>query len=540
MMTRHLVLAGLSGSGKTTVGCQAARILQAPFIDTDVLIEAREGMSIADLFQERGEAYFRTVEEEVVRSALAGPPAVISLGGGAVLSPRTRVRLAAQRTVWLDCPPEVLADRTHADGAAQKRPLLAAPDLVVRLTALWQERAEFYAQCQWCLDATIAPHLLAAQVVELTEAAAEHPQDLEIKTAASAEQRDYVVRVGRGVIADLPHILDRFSSSTRSFLVSDSGAWAALESIIQEALRPSTRETLATAFPDGEESKTLETASGLWTWLASQRAERREPLIAFGGGVVGDVSGFVAATYMRGIPFIQIPTTLLAQVDSSIGGKVAIDHPLAKNLIGSFKAPEFVLVDTTLLASLPARQISSGWAEVLKHGVIFDEELFSLMEQEGAALRRVRPDLTLSTVRRSLEIKARVVQEDEFERGPRILLNLGHTLGHAVEAAAGYGHFLHGEAVSLGMVAEAWMAVQLGLCSPSVLERLERALIGLNLPVRLDSIDPELVLQIAQRDKKVRQGKVVWVLPVRIGEARRTQDVPPELAARAVHYLLEG
>jgi len=278
-------------------------------------------------------------------------------------------------------------------------------------------------------------------------------------------------------------------------------------------------------------------AEQLWTWLAEQGAERRDPVIAFGGGVTGDLTGFVAACYLRGVPFVQIPTTLLAQVDSSIGGKVAVDHALAKNMIGAFKAPELVVVDTALLASLPPEQVAAGWAEVLKHGVILDAGLFGLMEDQAEQLNDLAPQLTLDVVRRSLAIKARVVEEDEFEQGTRMLLNYGHTLGQAIEAATGYRRYLHGHAVSLGMVAAGWIAVQLGLLPEPDLRRIEGVLPRLRLPVRLSGVDPEAVLAAMQRDKKVRQGRNIWVLPRRIGEAVRTAEVPEALAARALTYL---
>jgi 3-dehydroquinate synthase len=365
-------------------------------------------------------------------------------------------------------------------------------------------------------------------------------QTLTISTSAMGQRRSYDVVTGRAILQQLPALLKERLPARRAFVVSNNVVWPMAGAMLLEALAHDLDVPAIEQVSDGEAGKSTAGAERLWTWLAEQGAERGDPLLAFGGGVTGDLAGFVAATYLRGVPFVQIPTTLLAQVDSSIGGKVAIDHPLAKNMIGAFKAADLVVIDTALLASLPAAQIANGWAEVLKHGVILDAELFALMEAEAERFNDLDPDLTLDAVRRSLAIKARVVEEDEFEQGPRMLLNYGHTLGHAIEASTGYGRLLHGEAVSLGMVAAGWMAMRMGLFPEADFRRVEGALERLRLPVRFAGINAAAVLATMQRDKKVRQGRVTWVLPRRIGEAIRTSDVPPELAAQALDYLQDS
>lgn len=539
-----IVLVGLSGSGKSTLGPRLAAALDRPFVDTDDLIVRTAGRAIPDIFRVEGEAAFRAREAAAVAEALAGPPAVVSLGGGAILHPTTRVRCAGQVLLWLEAPPAVLARRVAPMGAAPDRPLLHG-DPAARLAELLAQRRPYYAQAHLRLDASASPDVvLAAALAALDGYAPPAAHTLTVRTAAVPLRDHYDVISGRGVLGQLGALARARLNARRAFVITDSVAWPLLGALAEEALRCADLPWHVLPIPAGEANKTTAEAERLWGRLAKLGAERADPIIAVGGGVVGDLAGFVAATYVRGVPFVQVPTTLLAQVDSSIGGKVAVDHPLAKNIIGAFKAPDFVLVDTALLASLPPVQVSAGLAEVLKHGVVFDPALFEQLERGAEELRDLQPDQMLDAVRRNLAIKARVVEEDEFEHGPRMLLNYGHTLGHAIEAAAGYDRYLHGQAVSLGMVAEGWMAVQLGLLANADFARVERTLARLGLPIRAEGLDAEAVLAATRRDKKVRQGRLTWVLPTRLGEATRTTDVPPALAERALAYLasaaLEG
>lgn len=538
MAAEHIILVGLSGSGKSTVGRLLARQLGLNCIDTDAAIARRAGRTIPQIFAAEGEVHFRALEAAEVRAALAGPPAVVSLGGGALVVPETRIRCAQHCLIWLDADPAVLAGRVAPRGGAGGRPLLAGADPSARLTELLAQRRPFYAQAHLRLDAAQpAEAVVRAARSALAHFTAPTVQTLSVRTSLTAQRGRYDIVSGSGILAQLGPLLRERLPARRAFVISNSVVWPLAGGLLQEALAGELEVAAVAQAPDGETAKTVAHAEDLWTWLTEHGAERRDPLIAFGGGVTGDLAGFVAAAYLRGVPFVQIPTTLLAQVDSSIGAKVAVDHPLAKNMIGAFKAPELVVVDTALLASLPPEQVAAGWAEVLKYGVILDADLFDLMEAEAEQLNDLAPQRTLEVVRRSLAIKARVVEEDEFEQGPRMLLNYGHTLGQAIEAATGYQRYLHGHAVSLGMVAAAWMAVHMGILPERDFTRIEKALQRLHLPVRLAGIDPAAVLAAIQRDKKVRQGSNIWVLPRRIGEAIRTADVPPELAAQALAYL---
>ena len=289
---------------------------------------------------------------------------------------------------------------------------------------------------------------------------------------------------------------------------------------------------LATIEP-GERSKSLESAASLYARLAEIRADRQTCVVAFGGGVVGDLTGFVAATYARGLPLMMVPTTLLAQVDSSVGGKVGVNLAAAKNLIGAFHQPIGVWIDSGHLGSLPARERRCGLAEVVKYGVILDPDFFAFLETNAGALAAGDPDLTGRVIARSCELKATVVERDETERtGLRAILNFGHTIGHAVEAVAGYGGgYQHGEAVAVGMVAEARLAERLGRTIPEVGDRLVAVLARLGLPVEAPGLDPDFLIAAMTLDKKNQGGRIRFVLPDRIGSVAETEAPADQLRA---------
>ncbi|MBM4438570.1 MAG: 3-dehydroquinate synthase, partial [Actinobacteria bacterium] len=287
--------------------------------------------------------------------------------------------------------------------------------------------------------------------------------------------------------------------------------------------------------PPGEGSKSLAVAEALYTWLAAQRAERGHAVVALGGGVCGDLAGFVAATYLRGLPLVQVPTTLLAQIDSSIGGKVAVDLPVGKNLVGAFYPAALTLVDTALLDTLPRAQLVADYAEVIKTAMIFDAAMFELIE--GSVDRLAEPALLASLVERCVRWKAKLVYEDPLDRGARAVLNYGHTIAHALEAAAGYGAYRHGEAVAIGMAGAAALAVRLGRCAAELRQRQNALLVRSGLPVSYRDAAPRDVLDAMRLDKKVRDGAIRWVLPDRIGAATVGIDVAPDLVSAIVHEL---
>jgi 3-dehydroquinate synthase len=352
--------------------------------------------------------------------------------------------------------------------------------------------------------------------------------------------RAYRILVGSGAVGAVGAELARLRVGRRVALVSDPGILARHGAPVVEGLRAAGFEVTEILLPEGERAKTIEVARQAWDRLLDAGCDRTSTVVALGGGAVGDLGGFAAATYMRGINLVHVPTTLLAQVDASIGGKTAIDHPRAKNLIGAFHQPRLVVVDPSLLRTLPEREYRSGLAEVIKHGIVLDAAYFEDIERSLAALgRRDLPTLE-RIVAGSCRIKAGVVERDEQEAELRHVLNYGHTIGHAIEAATGFGRWAHGEAVSLGMVAEARLAEELGMARPETTKRQVELLRAVGLPVSGLGAPPAEVAEAIGRDKKARDGRVPFVLAPEIGAFRIVSDVPSAAVLATIEALARG
>jgi shikimate kinase/3-dehydroquinate synthase len=449
-----LVLIGFMGAGKSTLAARLAKLRGRAPIDGDALLVERFGHSVAHEFELHGEQAFRAAEEEVVCGLLEGVEAgdVIALGGGSVLSARVRAALVGHTTALVEVAPDVAWERVHRDGA--ERPLARDRDA---FEALHAQRRGMYEEVA---DA----HLLWAE-------------------SASG---DYPVFVGSGLLAggagwsDAVWPLQRATS--RGFCVSDETV------AVLHAPPPQAVEGGLTAIAPGEQHKTLASAERVWRALVQGRMTRADHLVALGGGVVGDLAGFCAATYQRGVPVVQVPTTLVAQVDSAYGGKTGVDLPQAKNYIGAYHQPAGVVVDPDVLQTLPAAELQAGWVEVLKTALIAGGELW----QRVAADEPVDERTILACARTKLA----VVAEDERDGGVRQKLNLGHTVGHAIETATGYAHYRHGEAVGLGLLAALRLSGQ-----ESLRGQVRELLVAHGLPVALGA-DPERVVELTARDKK--------------------------------------
>jgi 3-dehydroquinate synthase len=339
------------------------------------------------------------------------------------------------------------------------------------------------------------------------------------------DTRAYTIVVESGGLDHVGARLREVAAGRRTALVSDADVYRLFGKRVTASLEGAGFTVTSVAVPRGEAAKTVRVAETCWDALLDAGLDRGSTVLALGGGAVGDVAGFVAATYMRGVSLVQLPTTLLAQVDASIGGKTAIDHPRAKNLIGAFHQPRLVITDPTAAQTLPDREFRSGLAEMVKHGVVLEGDYFAALERDAEALL-ARDLVALETaISGSCRLKADVIARDEREAELRAVLNYGHTIGHALEAATGFTRWTHGEAVALGMTAEAWLARRLGMASPELVARQERLLITLGLPVRMPPLDVESVLKAIGHDKKARDGRVPFVLPPALGSFRLVHDV---------------
>jgi 3-dehydroquinate synthase len=352
----------------------------------------------------------------------------------------------------------------------------------------------------------------------------------------SLGQRSYVIRVGNGLLTLVGRECRRLGLGRRCAIITDENVAPRYAEAVEKSLMAAGFSPLRITLPAGEKSKSLKTVAACYDQLAAHRLERKSFIVALGGGVVGDLAGFVAATYLRGIALVQIPTTLLAQVDSSVGGKVGVNLKAGKNLVGSFHQPRLVLCDLTTLQTLPPRELRAGLAEVIKYGIIYDAALFRQLEKQMPRLLKLDAGLMGAVVARCCAIKAEVVSQDETETGRRAILNFGHTIGHAIEAITAYGQYLHGEAIAIGQVAAAWLSTRLAGLPPAEVPRIRDLFVRAGLPVELALSEARWRrLEAAMRlDKKVSGGEIKFVLAEKIGRTAWGRPVPPELIRAAI------
>lgn len=529
--TETIVLVGLMGAGKTTIGRRVAARLDLPFVDADVEIERAAGCTISEIFARHGEPAFRDGERRVIKRLLQGPPCVLATGGGAFMDTQTRILVRQHaRSVWLRCALPVLARRLSG---RQGRPLLAEGDHKAILAALQAVRHPIYAEADIIVDCgDDSVDTSARRVLEALEQH-RHP----VRVPVQLDTHRYDVTIGADLISRAGAFLAPVLPQKRAIVITDRNVAALHLPRLMTALAETDVEARDFVVPGGEESKSLAQYGALIDDIITAGIERRTTVIGLGGGVVGDLAGFVAATVLRGVPFVQIPTTLLAQVDSSVGGKTGINARSGKNLIGAFHQPLAVLADSSALATLSRRERVAGYAEIVKAGLIDGVELFTWCENHGAAVLSGDPAALAEAVRRACLFKAGVVQADEREQaaeGGRALLNLGHTFAHALEASFGYdGRLLHGEAVSIGLHLAVGLSVRLGFCDASVLLRLDSHLRTRAMPAGLDwfadALSAEELLNHMARDKKMRDGRLSFVLLRDIGDCFTTRDVPMEI-----------
>ncbi|GAB4331715.1 MAG: 3-dehydroquinate synthase [Candidatus Abyssubacteria bacterium] len=360
------------------------------------------------------------------------------------------------------------------------------------------------------------------------------------KIRVDLEKDGYDIFVGCDLISELAKLISPLIKPSRIMVVTNPQIQEFYGTTVRAALASVPCDVVCETIPEGEQHKNIATVERLLDKMVGARLDRSSLLVSLGGGVVGDIAGFAAAIYARGIPYVQVPTTLLAQVDSSIGGKVGVDHPLAKNMIGAFYQPLLVCIDPAVLASLPDKEMQNGMAEVIKYGVIADEGLFSLLERHSNSLKKLDAGLLEDTIKRCCQIKARIIQQDVHETtGLRVLLNYGHTIGHAIESVTGYRRFSHGEAVAIGMMTAAKIARILKLLPEEAEKRQERLLLAAGLPTRLFGVAPQSVIEAVKLDKKASAGQNRFVLPRGIGRVVVKENIPPGIIEQALKEIVD-
>jgi len=496
------------GSGKSTVGPIVAAKLALPFIDLDAAVEQQAQQSVADIFKCEGEHGFRQREHAALTDLMSGPRAVIALGGGTVTSePLRRQLLSNGFIVTLSAPLQALVQRVSQDS---NRPLLADKSPAVALAEILNARAAAYSECHVtlatdsCTPAEVAERVLSAL--------AQQPIVVPLGT------RTYRVEIGTGVRKRIAEHVAQYLKAP-VVLITDRNVQMPWAAEVSEILKANAVNCEQIVLEPGEVHKTSFTMQMIWERALNAKVDRNSLVVGVGGGVVGDLSGFTAATLLRGVAVGHVPTTLLAMVDSAVGGKTGFDTAHGKNLIGVFHQPSFVLCDPQTLQTLPDREFRCGLAEAVKSAWLSGETFFTQLEADLSALAKREPEATERLIRGSVQLKARIVTEDERENsGRRMLLNLGHTLGHAIEASANFAGILHGEAVALGMVAACGLAIALGEMSEEQALRLVRVLAALKLPTNLQGHLSSETFAFIVMDKKRRGQHVQFVIPRSVGD----------------------
>jgi len=513
------------GTGKTTVGQLIAQRLGREFIDMDRWIEERAGKSVAAIFAEDGEERFRAWEAEACE-ALSEPRGSIIATGGWALGPQQN-REAMQRggrvlCLWAE-PATILARLSDKID----RPLLAGDERAAKLRDLLKQREEVYRSFAWQIDTTkmdVAEVILYVMALYGSISGGVEPDAFYLPMG----ERGNSVLLGTGLLESIGPVLRARGLRGTTALIGDSNVIESHGDRVYQSLQLSGFEVLPLKVPAGEESKTLEMVGVLCEQLVQGGLERSGVIVALGGGVIGDLSGFVAATYLRGVPWVNCATTLLAMVDASIGGKTGVDLPSGKNLAGAFHPPLLTISDMTVLHTLPEREFQSGMAEVIKAGVIGDVKLFEMIESGSTAVQDI--------IRRSIQVKVDVVREDPYEHGRRAALNLGHTIGHGIEASS---QFLlrHGEAIGIGMIAEAKLAEWLELAQSGLSDRIEAVIDRVGLPTHFANLETDAIVQLMRSDKKKQLGRLKFALPRAIGEVVIGVDVKDELVREAIEAV---
>jgi shikimate kinase/3-dehydroquinate synthase len=527
----NLVLTGFMGTGKTSVGRLIAERLKRTFVDTDVWIEEQAGKAVSAIFAEEGEDRFRAWEAEAC-VALSEPNDLIIATGGWTLGPAEN-RAAIERggrVICLTAEAEAILSRLKD---AADRPLLESDAREARVRALLTTREPLYRSFAWQIDTTemnIPEVMLHVMAVWNTISSIDDPAVWYLPMG----ERGTSIQLGVGLLNTIGPVLRARGLRGRAAVVADSNVAPLYGDQVARSLALSGFEPLLLSLPAGEETKSLESARALYEALTKGEVERGDLIVALGGGVVGDLAGFVAATYLRGLRWVCVPTSLLSMVDASLGGKVGVNLPAGKNLIGAFHPPLLTISDMSVLHSLPPLEFRSGLAEMIKSGLIADPELFAMFERAQTNM----PEM----IRRAIDVKVEVVRSDPFERNRRAVLNLGHTIGHGLEAASNYS-LRHGEAIGLGLIAEAKLAERIGLAQAGLSDRIEAVADRVELPTRYSDLDLDSIVNLMRADKKRQGGHLRFALPRAVGDVALGVHVKDEIIREVLselHSLYSG
>jgi len=554
--TRNIFLIGFSGTGKSTVGNEVAKRLGRLFLDTDLEIVRLTGRSISEIFASDGEESFRAIESRVLTSACGEQGIIVATGGGAFhVEANQKLLLSSGMVICLEARPETIKQRLFeatewSDPSNRVRPLLQSADSLLTIRNLKEIRQSSYAMANWTIHTeTLTVTEVVEEIIRVVNSdkhnrlESSNPGKMlvripEPKAIVYSSEGQCPLYTGAGLLDKVGELCDFAGLRGTAHLISDENVYPYYGQQVSDSLQQQGIAVKILQVPPGERTKSVESLNRCYGWLAENRAERNDFIVSLGGGVVGDLAGFAAATFNRGMAFVQIPTSLIAMVDSAIGGKTAVNLTQGKNLVGSFHQPKFVIADINSLKTLPVREKTSGWAEAIKHGIILDGPLFKTFEDCGESILASEPEIMEKVISASMMVKAQVVTQDEREtKGFRTLLNYGHTIGHALENVMGYGQLLHGEAVAIGMAAAVRISERIGLISPEIVDRQDALLQRFGLPTKFSGMDTDKIMRAMAVDKKNLSGDLRWVLLEGLGSATVRSGLGEEIIVKVLQEM---
>jgi shikimate kinase/3-dehydroquinate synthase len=517
-MSDNLILIGFMGSGKDSVGKEIPKRTTLTFLSMDDYIELKEKRTINKIFEESGEDYFRKTEKKIIAEIKDIKNVVIATGGGVVKDEKNRNILSKIGKVgYLYTSLTAVKNRLQKD---KTRPLIKNRDNIIKIYNERMKRGIYEFADKKIDTSSITPEQVAKKIIKefkiKTERKKSPIKTLKVKT----ESRVYPIYIGYDLFAGNKSLIDLKPESDKIAIISNPLVAALYVDAIEKALIKKGVKPWICIIPDGEKYKTLDTVRSVYNFMLKENFDRSAAILALGGGVIGDLAAFAASTYKRGVSLIHIPTTLIAQVDSSIGGKTGVDHPLGKNMIGTFYQPDMVLIDIKKLLTLPEKEFRNGLAEVIKYGIANDATLFDILEKKQEKILNRDIDILKEIITKCVRIKKKIVEKDEKEeKGIREVLNYGHTIGHIIEALTGYSKYSHGQAVAMGMVKEAELARRESILSKNDFSRIKNLIDNYDLPTSIPkNIKNNDMKNYVAQDKKVRKGKIRLPVPTGIGK----------------------